>query len=71
MGHLKFTLEGTEPVIGIEGLKRTSKYWRVEENEVMDGNNTITLTSSVLLNTLKKTCLITTIPLSLQHNFCR
>src|SRR3954466_4171208 len=71
MGYPKLTLEGRKPIIGIEGLKRTSKYWRVEEDESMDGNNTIKLTRSVLLNTLEKTCLITTIPFSLHHDFCR
>ena len=70
MGCLKLTLEGTKPIISIKGLGRTSKNWRVEENEVLDGNNTIKLTRSVLINTLEKTCLITTIPFSLQHDFC-
>src|ERR1041385_3947665 len=71
MGCLKLTLEGTKPIIGIKGLRRTSEYWRVEENEVLDGNNTMTLTRSVLLNTLEKTCLITMILFSLHHDFCR
>src|ERR1041385_7171099 len=68
-GCVKLTLEGTKPIICIKGLGRTSEYWRVEENEVLDGNNTVTLTRSVLLNTLKKVCLITTILLSLHHDF--
>src|SRR3954464_42667 len=71
MSGLKLTLEGTKPIIGIKGLGRTSENWWVEEDEVLDGNITILLTRSVLLNTLEKTCLITTIPFSLQHNFCR
>src|ERR1041385_2323999 len=72
MGRLKLTLKGTKPIIGIKGLGRTSEYWRGEGNEGLDGDNTISLTRSVLLNTLKKTCLITTILLSLHHDFlCR
>ena len=71
MSDLKLMLEGTEPIIGIKGLGRTSENWWVEENEVLDGNNTITLMISVLLNTLEKMCLITTILFSLQHDFCR
>src|SRR3954471_1516954 len=71
MRCLKLTLEGTKPIIGIKGLGRTSKNWRVKEDEVLDGNNTITLMRSVLLDTLEKTCLITTIPFSLQHNIFR
>src|SRR3954471_5055754 len=70
MGCLKLTLEGTKPIIGIKGLGRTPEYWRVEENEVLDGNNTILLMRSVLRDTLEKTGLITMIPFSLQHDFC-
>src|SRR3954468_23249075 len=71
MSCLKLTLEGTKPIIGIKGLGRTSENWWVEEDEVLDGNNIITLMRSVLLDTLEKTCLITTIPFSLQHDLCR
>src|ERR1041385_3934187 len=71
MGCVQLTLEGTKPIIGIKGLRRTSEYWLFEENEVLDGNNTISLTRCVLLNTLEKTCLITTILLSLHHDFLR
>src|SRR3954468_254689 len=71
MSGLKLTFDGTKPIIGIKGLGRTSKNWWVEENEVLDGDNTILLTRSVLRDTLEKTCLITTIPFSLQHDFCR
>ena len=71
MSCLKLTLEGTKPIIGIKGLGRTSKTWRVEENEVLDGNNTIFLRRSALLDMLEKTCLITRITFSLQHDFCR
>ena len=65
MSGLKLTLEGTKPIISIKGLGRTSENWWVEEDEVLDGNNTILLTRSALLDTLEKTCLITTIPFSL------
>src|ERR1041384_1591546 len=68
MSGLKLTFEGTKPIIGIKGLERTSENWWVEEDEVLDGDNTILLTRSVLRNTLEKTCLITTIPFSLQHD---
>ena len=71
MSYLKLTLEGTKPIIDIKGLRRTSENWWVEEDEVLDGNNTILLMRSVLLNTLEKACLITRISFSLQHNFCR
>src|ERR1043165_2869285 len=70
MSGLKLTFEGTKPIIGIKGLGRTSKNWWVEENEILDGDNTILLTRSVLRNMLEKTCLNTTIPFSLQHDFC-
>src|ERR1041384_2401180 len=56
------------PMIGFKGLGRTSENWWVEEDEVLDGDNTILLTRSVLRNTLEKTCLIMTIPFSLQHD---
>jgi hypothetical protein len=69
MSGLKLTLEGTKPIIGIKGLGRTSENWWVEEDEVLDGDNTILLTRSVLRDTLEKTCLITTIPFCFQHNF--
>src|ERR1044071_9087022 len=56
MSDFKLTLEGTKPIIGIKGLGRTSENWWVEEDEVLDGNNTILLTRSVLRDTLEKTC---------------
>ena len=49
MSGLKLTLEGTKPIIGIKGLGRTSENWWIEEDEVLDGNNTILLMRSVLL----------------------
>src|ERR1043165_8917156 len=70
MSGPKLMLEGTKPIIGIKGLGRTSENWWVEEDEVLDGNNTILLTRCVLRDTLVKTCLITTIPFCLQHDFC-
>src|SRR4051812_37638181 len=61
MCRIKLTLDGTEPIINFKGLRRTSEYRWLEEDEVLDAHNHITLTSGILLNELQKTCLITSI----------
>src|SRR3954471_13512727 len=68
---IKLTLDGTEPIISFEGLKRTSEYWWLEEDEVLNAHNHIALTSGILLNELQKACLITSILLSFHHDFRR
>src|SRR3954463_2892459 len=71
MCSIKLTLDGTEPIIGFKGLRRTSKYRWLEEDEVLNAHNHIALTSGIMLNELQKACLITSILLSFQHDFHR
>src|SRR4051812_24330681 len=71
MRRLKLTLDGTEPIISFKGLRGTSKYRWIEEDEVLNAHNHIALTSGILLNELQKACLITSIPLSFHHDFRR
>src|SRR3954465_10492567 len=71
MCSIKLTLDGTEPIISFKGLRRTSEYWWLEEDEVLNAHNHIALTSGILLNELQKACLITSIPLGFHQDFRR
>src|SRR3954468_13935760 len=71
MCNIKLTLDGTEPIISFKGLRRTSEYRWLEEDEVLNAHNHIALTSGILLNEIQKTCLITSIPLGFHHDFRR
>src|SRR3954467_10048020 len=71
MCRIKLTLDGTEPIISFEGLGRTSKYRWLEEDEVLNADHHIAMTSSILRDELQKTCLITSIRISFHHGFCR
>src|SRR4051812_47734893 len=69
MCRVKLTPNGTEPIISFKGLRRTSEYRWLEEDEVLNADNHITLTSGILLDELQKACLITSIPLRFHHDF--
>src|SRR3954470_20776455 len=71
MCSVKLTLDGTEPIISFKGLRGTSKYRWLEEDEVLNAHNHIALTSGILLNELQKACLITSILLRFHHDFRR
>src|SRR3954465_5638137 len=71
MCSIKLTLDGTDPIISFKGLRRTSKYRWLEEDEVLNAHNHIAMMSSILLDELQKTCLITSIPLGFHHDFRR
>src|SRR3954464_2072696 len=71
MCRFKLTLDGTEPIISFKGLRGTSKYRWLEEDEVLNAHNHIALMSGILLNELQKACLITSILLSFHHDFRR
>src|SRR3954462_7701443 len=71
MCRVKLTLDGTEPIISFKGLRGTSKYRWLEEDEVLNAHNHIALTSGILLNELLKACLTTSILLSFHHDFRR
>src|SRR3954471_8564542 len=71
MCSFKLTLDGTEPIISFEVLRRTSEYRWLEEDEVLNAHNHVALTSGILLNELQKACLITSILLSFHHDFRR
>ena len=45
MCSIKLTLDGTEPIISFKGLRRTSEYRWLEEDEILNANNHIALTS--------------------------
>src|SRR3954462_5143742 len=68
---IKLTLDGTEPIISFEGLRRTSEYRWLEEDEVLNADHQITMVGDILLDELQKACLITSIPLSSHHDFRR
>src|SRR4051794_4460191 len=68
---IKLTLDGTEPIISFKGLRRTSEYRWLEEDEVLNAHNHIALTSGILLDELQKACLITPIPLGFHQDFRR
>src|SRR4051812_12177809 len=44
MCSVKLTLDGTEPIISFKGLRRTSKYRWLEEDEFLNAHNHITMT---------------------------
>src|SRR3954468_21568459 len=71
MCSIKLTLDGTEPIISFQGLRRTLEYRWLEEDEVLNAHNHIALTSGILLNELQKACLITSILLSFHQDFHR
>src|SRR3954469_23074109 len=54
MCSVKLTLDGTEPIISFKGLRRTSEYRWLEEDEVLNSDNHIALTSGILLDELQK-----------------
>src|SRR3954464_2052668 len=71
MCSVKLTLDGTEPIISFKGLRRTSEYRLLEEDEILNAHNHIALTSGILLNELQKACLITSILVSFHQDFRR
>src|SRR3954465_6005478 len=71
MCSIKLTLDGTEPIISFKGLRRTSEYRWLEEDEVLNADNHIALTSGILLDELQKACLITSILLGCHQDFRR
>src|SRR3954466_1822837 len=72
MCSIKLTLDGTEPIISFKGLRRTSEYRWLEEDEVLNADHHITMMGGILLDELQKACLITSIPLGFHHDFrCR
>src|SRR3954464_9441097 len=71
MCYIKLTLDGTDPIISFEGLRRTSEYRWLEEDEVLNADHHITMVGSILVDELPEACLITSIPLSFHHDFCR
>src|SRR4051812_18043738 len=71
MCSVKLTLDGTEPIISFKGLRRTTEYRWLEEDEVLNAHNHIALTSGILLDELQKACLITSIPLGFHQDFRR
>src|SRR4051812_7508372 len=44
MCSVKLTLDGTEPIISFKGLRRTSEYRWLEEDEFLNAHNHITMT---------------------------
>src|SRR3954467_8472932 len=68
---IKLMLDGTEPIISFEGLRRTSEYRWLEGDEVLNVDHHITMVGGILLDELQKACLITSIPLSFHHDFRR
>src|SRR3954463_13150013 len=71
MCSFKLTLEGTEPIISFKGLRRTTEYRWLEEDEVLNAHNHVALTSGILLNELQKACLIMSISLGFHQDFRR
>src|ERR1041385_6418050 len=71
MCSVKLTLDGTEPVISFKGLRRTSEYRWLEEDEVLNAHNHIAMMGGILLDELQKTCLITSILISFHHDLRR
>ena len=69
MRRIKLTLDGKEPIISFKGLRRTSEYLWLEEDEVLNADHHIVVMGGILLDELKKTCLITSIPLGFHHDF--
>src|ERR1041385_7122357 len=54
MCSIKLTLDGTEPIIIFKGLRRTSKYRWLEEDEVLNAHNHIAMPGGILLDELQK-----------------
>src|SRR3954467_12365755 len=71
MCRIKLTLDGTEPIMSFKGLRRTSKYRWLEEDEVLNVDHHITMMGGILLDELQKTCLIMSILLGFHHDFRR
>src|ERR1044072_5378390 len=71
MCSVKLTLDGTEPIISFKGLRRTSEYRCLEEDEVLNADHHIATMGGILLDELQKACLITSIPLVFHHDFRR
>src|SRR3954471_6415578 len=71
MCSIKLTLDGTEPIISFKGLRRTTEYRCLEEDEVLNADHHITMVGGILLNELQKACLITSILLSFHQDFRR
>src|SRR4051812_9352385 len=67
---IKLTLDGTEPIISFKGLRRTSEYRWLEEDEVLNADHHIMMVDGILRDELQKACLITSIPLSFHQDFC-
>src|SRR3954465_4032445 len=71
MCSVKLMLDGTEPIISFKGLRGTSEYRWLEEDEVLNADHHITMVGGILLDELQKACLITSILLSFHHDFRR
>src|SRR3954465_15618049 len=71
MCSVKLTLDGKETIISFKGLRRTSEYRWLEEDEVLNADHHITVMGGILLDELQKACLITSIPLVFHQDFCR
>src|SRR4051812_15849880 len=71
MCSIKLTLDGTELIISFKGLRRTSEYRWLEEDEVLNADHHITVMGGILLDELQKACLITSIPLGFHQDFRR
>src|SRR3954471_6417345 len=52
MCSVKLTLDGTEPIISFKGLRRTSEYQWLEEDEVLNADHHITMVGGILLDEL-------------------
>src|SRR3954462_8158138 len=68
---IKLTLDGTEPIISFKGLRGTSEYRWLEEDEVLNADYHITVMGGIPLDELQKACLITSIPHGFHHDFRR
>src|SRR3954469_5793377 len=71
MCSIKLMLDGTEPIISFKGLRKTSEYRWLEEDEVLNADHHIMMVGVILLDELQKACLITSIPLGFHHDFRR
>src|SRR3954463_12306503 len=52
MCSIKLTLDGTEPIISFKGLRRTTEYRWLEEDEVLNAHNHIMMVGGILLDEL-------------------
>src|SRR3954467_12799890 len=66
---IKLTLDGTEPIISFKGLRGTSEYRLLEENEILNADHHIMMMGGILLDDPQKTCLNTSISLIFHHDF--